>query len=84
MEIGKQISTGDFLVKGSKEEMALFKELFNGVRDKTILIAKRKEGNRILKSINSNFRNYFGEEELKTIKDIIKGRDSKHKKSKTC
>jgi len=43
MEIGKQISTGDFLIKGSKEEMALFKELFDKAKERTIKVAQKKE-----------------------------------------
>jgi len=49
MEIAKQISTGDFLIKGNETEMELFKELFDKNQEMTKQIAKREERQRISK-----------------------------------
>jgi hypothetical protein len=51
MEIAKQVSTGDFLIKGNETEMELFKELFDKNQEMTKQIAKREESEEIFNGL---------------------------------
>lgn len=82
MEIGKQISTGDFLVKGSKKEMRFFKEMFNNTVDKTIEINTK----RIIEAVEDWYTIAPRYRTKEKLKEMIKkvGKKRTVKKTKKC